>query len=178
MLCQKCGLKEAAVIIETTVFRQKIEEHLCGLCAGDRGPVQPPTTTAQIFNRPGKTLIAAVDDILDDPVWMYLKQMGQVPVLTREREFEIFKQIESAELKAQEVLFQASALGGYLAVLGAKLLNHEERFDRIVIEKKSKSRDAYFRTLPKLVESTQKAEARAVEAWTEHAKAQSHPDRK
>ena len=92
------------------------------------------------------------NDILDDPVRMYLKQMGQVPLLTREQEVEISKRIENAELKAQEALFQASAVGGYIAVLGAKLLNREERFDRIVIDKKIESRDAYFRALPKLVE--------------------------
>ena len=49
------------------------------------------------------------NDILDDPVRMYLKQMGQVPLLTREQEVEISKRIENAELKAQEALFQASA---------------------------------------------------------------------
>ncbi|NIQ93138.1 MAG: RNA polymerase subunit sigma, partial [Desulfuromonadales bacterium] len=36
-------------------------------------------------------------DILDDPVRMYLKQMGQVPLLTREQEVEISKRIETAE---------------------------------------------------------------------------------
>ena len=39
------------------------------------------------------------NDILDDPVRMYLKQMGQVPLLTREQEVEISKRIENAELK-------------------------------------------------------------------------------
>jgi len=118
------------------------------------------------------------NDILDDPVRMYLKQMGQVPLLTREQEVEISKRIENAELKAQEALFHASAVGGYIAVLGAKLLNREERFDRIVIDKKIESRDAYFRTLPKLVETTQKAEAGVAEAWVEQAKARSEPERK
>jgi RNA polymerase primary sigma factor len=33
-------------------------------------------------------------DILDDPVRMYLKQMGQVPLLTRDQEVEISKRIE------------------------------------------------------------------------------------
>ena len=33
----------------------------------------------------------------DDPVRMYLKQMGQVPLLTREQEVEISKRIEDAE---------------------------------------------------------------------------------
>lgn len=36
MLCQKCGLQDATVHLETLVFRQKVEEHLCGLCAGIR----------------------------------------------------------------------------------------------------------------------------------------------
>ena len=38
MLCQKCGLQEATVHFEFKAFRQKIEEHLCILCAGDRAP--------------------------------------------------------------------------------------------------------------------------------------------
>jgi RNA polymerase primary sigma factor len=118
------------------------------------------------------------NDILDDPVRMYLKQMGQVPLLTREQEVEISKRIENAELKAQEALFQAAAIGNYIATLGAKLLNREERFDRIVIDKKIESREGYFKSLPKIVESTQKAEAAAVEAWQEALKARSEADRK
>ncbi len=118
------------------------------------------------------------NDILDDPVRMYLKQMGQVPLLTREQEVEISKRIENAELKAQEALFQAAVIGGYIATLGAKLLNREERFDRIVIDKKIESREGYFKSLPKIVESTQKAEAGAAEAWEEALKARSDADRK
>ncbi len=57
-------------------------------------------------------------------------------------------------------------------------MNREERFDRIVIDKKIESRDAYFRTLPKLVETTQKAEAGVAEAWSEQIKARSEPERK
>jgi RNA polymerase primary sigma factor len=94
---------------------------------------------------------------------MYLKQMGQVPLLTREQEVEISKRIETAELKAQEALFQASAIGGYIAGLGAKLINREERFDRLVIDKKIESREAYFKSLPKLVENTSTAEASVAE---------------
>jgi RNA polymerase primary sigma factor len=117
-------------------------------------------------------------DILDDPVRMYLKQMGQVPLLTREQEVEISKRIENAELKAQTALFEASAVGAYIATLGAKLLTREERFDRIVIDKKIDSREAYFKSLPKLVETTQKAEAGVAEAWQEYLKARTEADRK
>jgi hypothetical protein len=41
-------------------------------------------------------------DILDDPVRMYLKQIGQIPLLTREQEVEISKRIEAAEGLAQD----------------------------------------------------------------------------
>src|SRR5690606_9397504 len=117
-------------------------------------------------------------DILDDPVRMYLKQMGQVPLLTREQEVEISKRIETAELKAQEALFEASIIGGYIAQLGAKLLSREERFDRIVIDKKIESRDAYFKSLPKLVETTQHGEESVSDSWQEYLAAKNEAERK
>jgi len=117
-------------------------------------------------------------DILDDPVRMYLKQMGQVPLLTREQEVEISKRIENAELHAQEALFQAGIVNRHIIALGQKLLNREERFDRIVIDKKIDSREAYFKALPRLVENTQRAEAATDEVWKEYLKARSEPDRK
>lgn len=118
------------------------------------------------------------NDILDDPVRMYLKQMGQVPLLTREQEVEISKRIETAELKAQEALFEAANISKYILTLGTKLLNREERFDRVVIDKKIESRDAYFKNLPKLVEVTQKAEESVAESWTEYLDAKNDAERK
>ena len=118
------------------------------------------------------------NDILDDPVRMYLKQMGQVPLLTREQEVEISKRIETAELRAQEALFQAAAVGRYIATLGTRLLNREERFDRVVIDKKIESRDAYFKALPKLVEGTQRTELGVAEAWDALVKCRTEADRK
>ncbi len=118
------------------------------------------------------------NDILDDPVRMYLKQMGQVPLLTREQEVEISKRIENAELKAQTALFEAAIIGQYLGNLGARLLTREERFDRLVIDKKIESRDAYFKSLPKLVENTQRAEATVADSWAELQKARTDAERK
>ncbi|MBM3873558.1 MAG: RNA polymerase sigma factor RpoD [Verrucomicrobia bacterium] len=118
------------------------------------------------------------NDILDDPVRMYLKQMGQVPLLTREQEVEISKRIEAAELKAQDVLFDASIIARHIISLGTKLLNREERFDRIVIDKKIESRDAYFKGLPRLVELTTKDEGSVAESWEELLAARTEADRK
>ena len=44
-------------------------------------------------------------DILDDPVRMYLKQMGQVPLLTREQEVEISKRIEDNENEVKRIIY-------------------------------------------------------------------------
>jgi len=80
-------------------------------------------------------------DILDDPVRMYLKQMGQVPLLTREQEVEISKRIEDAEIEVQKFLhlfgFTAS---GYLT-LADKLMRGKERFDRVILDKKIEGDD-------------------------------------
>jgi RNA polymerase primary sigma factor len=118
------------------------------------------------------------NDILDDPVRMYLKQMGQVPLLTREQEVEISKRIENAELKAQTALFEAAIIGQYLGTLGEKLLNREDRFDRLVIDKKIESRDIYFKALPKLVEHTKRGEVTVAESWAELQKARTDAERK
>ncbi len=117
-------------------------------------------------------------DILDDPVRMYLKQMGQVPLLTREQEVEISKRIENAELHAQEALFHAGIVSHHIVALGQKLLNREERFDRVVIDKKIDSREAYFKALPKLVEAAQRSEGLVAEGWEEYLHARSEPERK
>jgi RNA polymerase primary sigma factor len=42
---------------------------------------------------------------LDDPVKMYLKQMGSIPLLSRENEINLAKRIEDAEIKFAEALF-------------------------------------------------------------------------
>ena len=47
-------------------------------------------------------------DMLDDPVRMYLKQMGQVPLLSREEEVEISKRIEVAEIAALKRIYAVS----------------------------------------------------------------------
>ena len=45
---------------------------------------------------------------LDDPVKMYLKQMGSIPLLSRENEINLAKRIEEAEHKFAEALYVAA----------------------------------------------------------------------
>jgi RNA polymerase primary sigma factor len=117
-------------------------------------------------------------DILDDPVRMYLKQMGQVPLLTREQEVEISKRIENAEGKAQDVLFSVGLTGPFHVNLADKLVKREERFDRVVVDKKIDSRENYFKNLPKLLETAQRAEELTAKAWSELLEATDEESRK
>ncbi len=89
-------------------------------------------------------------DILDDPVRMYLKQMGQVPLLTREQEVEISKRIEDAEIEVARHLHQFGFVTESYLELADKLNKGKERFDRVILDKKIESRERYMKGLPKL----------------------------
>jgi len=89
-------------------------------------------------------------DILDDPVRMYLKQMGQVPLLTREQEVEISKRIEDAELNVQKHINRFGFIARAYLDLAQKLQEGRERFDRVILDKKIESRERYMKALPKL----------------------------
>jgi RNA polymerase primary sigma factor len=99
-------------------------------------------------------------DILDDPVRMYLNQMGQVALLTREQEVEISKRIEVAEAGVTKIVYSLGFAGKEHIALAEKLLAEppRERFDRVVLEKKVDSRDAHLRSLRKLIEKVRQTD--------------------
>ena len=92
-------------------------------------------------------------DALDDPVRMYLKQMGAVPLLTREQEVEISKRIEAAETELRKLIYRFGFTGKEHLALAEKLLADppRERFDRVVLDKKVASRDTHLKTLHRLL---------------------------
>ncbi|MEC8614254.1 MAG: RNA polymerase sigma factor RpoD [Verrucomicrobiota bacterium] len=125
-----------------------------------------------------KEVRTSQNDILDDPVRMYLKQMGQVPLLTREEEVAISKRIEKAELKAQDALFSTALTLEFQNSIVTKLLNREERFDRVVLDKKIESREAYFNSLPKLLQEAHRIGERIYAAWDSHINASNESNAK
>jgi RNA polymerase primary sigma factor len=121
-----------------------------------------------------KEVRTSQNDILDDPVRMYLKQMGQVALLTREEEVAISKRIEEAEARAQNALFSVSLTAPFQNDIVRKLLTREERFDRVVLDKKIDSREAYFKSLPDLLKESEKLTERIEAAWGD-AETQDNP---
>jgi RNA polymerase primary sigma factor len=98
-------------------------------------------------------------DILDDPVRMYLKQMGQVPLLTREQEVEISKRIEAAELMVKKFINRFGFTFAAHLDLAQKLIEGRERFDRVILDKKIESRERYMKALPRLCGQLERAGA-------------------
>ncbi len=98
-------------------------------------------------------------DILDDPVRMYLKQMGQVPLLTREQEVEISKRIEEAEDMVLKHINRFGFIAQAHLDLATKLIEGRERFDRVILDKKIESRERYMKNLPRLCKQVEQLSA-------------------
>jgi len=108
-------------------------------------------------------------DILDDPVRMYLKQMGQVPLLTREQEVEISKRIEDAENEVKSIIYSFGFSGKEHIALAEKLISEppKERFDRVIVDKKIEGREAHLRELRKLVKNVRELDQAVDEKYAE-----------
>ena len=100
-------------------------------------------------------------DILDDPVRMYLKQMGQVPLLNREQEVEISRRIEEAETEIIGLIYGLGFAGKEHVALAEKLADRppKERFDRVILEKKVDSRERHLRELRRLIPKVREMDA-------------------
>src|SRR5690606_10548536 len=118
-------------------------------------------------------------DILDDPVRMYLKQMGQVPLLTREQEVEISKRIEDAELEAKKIIYSFGFAGKEHIALAEKLVCEppKERFDRVVLDKKVETREAHIRVLRKLMKHVRELDETVDAKYSEWQSASSETKR-
>ncbi|HZL42631.1 MAG TPA: RNA polymerase sigma factor region1.1 domain-containing protein, partial [Verrucomicrobiae bacterium] len=92
-------------------------------------------------------------EILDDPVRMYMNQMGKVPLLTREQEVEICKRIEDAELEMKRIVYSLGFAAKEHIAIAEKLLSEppKERFDRVIVDKQVANRDRHLRNLRMLI---------------------------
>ena len=111
-------------------------------------------------------------DILDDPVRMYLRQMGKVPLLTREQEVEICKRIEAAEEEARRIVHGFGFAAKEYLALADKLLAvpPKERFDRAIIDKFVESRTRHLKLLRGLIRRVRALDRQADDkfaAWQE-----------
>jgi len=106
-------------------------------------------------------------DVLDDPVRMYLRQMGQVPLLTRDQEVEISKRIEDAEAEVQRLVYSFGFTAKEHLALAEKLISvpPKERFDRVIVDNKIEGRERHTRTLIKLLKSVRELDTQVQQAY-------------
>jgi len=69
---------------------------------------------------------------LDDPVKMYLKQMGSIPLLSRENEISLAKRIEEAEMRFAESLFRTAYARKEALKRISQVLNEEINVEDVI----------------------------------------------
>lgn len=87
----------------------------------------------------------------DDPVRMYLKEMGSVPLLSREEEVEISKRIEKAQIQIERIIMRFGYSTAETISIAQYLMQGKERFDKCVAEKEVPNKQEFLNILPKLV---------------------------
>ncbi|MGN0844745.1 MAG: RNA polymerase sigma factor RpoD [Kiritimatiellia bacterium] len=84
----------------------------------------------------------------DDPIRMYLHQMGQVPLLNRDQEIEICMRIEKSEENVRKGFNHFAFAPKLYSEVITLIETQAERFDRIVSDKYIDTRDDYMKQLP------------------------------
>jgi RNA polymerase primary sigma factor len=102
-------------------------------------------------------------DALDDPVQMYLKQVGRVPLLTREQEVDVFRRIEQAAQEMKQLVYGLGFTAKEHAAIAAKLLADppKERYDRIVMDNEAANRERHLKNLRRLVRKMETLDSQA-----------------
>jgi RNA polymerase primary sigma factor len=99
----------------------------------------------------------------DDPVRMYLKEMGAVPLLTREEEVEISKRIEKAQIQIEKIILRFRYSIREAISIALYLMSGKERFDKLIAEKEVADKAQFLALLPKLCD-LMKSEDRLLES--------------
>ncbi len=71
---------------------------------------------------------------MDDPVRMYLRQMGQIPLLTREQEIALAKRIEDSEQDLMRAVYETRAARFEVLEIARKIVADEVNLESIIDE--------------------------------------------
>ncbi|MGZ3732376.1 MAG: RNA polymerase sigma factor [Parachlamydiaceae bacterium] len=95
----------------------------------------------------------------DDPVRMYLKEMGSVPLLSREEEVEISKRIEKAQFQIERIIMRFRYSTREAISIINYLIHNKERFDKCITEKEIINKTEFLALMPKLMDLLKKEDA-------------------
>ena len=94
--------------------------------------IQPKTSTDAEDGEDVDLGAPGVADDTTDPVRIYLREMGSVPLLTREGEVEIARRIERGQLRARKALFRSPMIMRHVLNMGEDLKTGERSIKEIV----------------------------------------------
>jgi len=99
-------------------------------------------------------------DRADDPVRMYLREMGRVPLLTKEQEIMIAKRIEAAERELIEVILNAPYTIKEAQMIAARILAGRLQFNQICDNEDVRFHHRFVKELPEYMERIGEMELR------------------
>ncbi len=89
----------------------------------------------------------------DDPVRMYLREMGRVPLLTKDQEVAIAKRIEAAEEELTALLLSTPYTVKEVQMIAARLLAGRLNYSQITDEEDIRKHHQFVKQLPILMET-------------------------
>ncbi len=89
----------------------------------------------------------------DDPVRMYLREMGRVPLLTKDQEVSIAKRIEAAERELNEVLLSTPYTLKEIQMLAARILAGRLNYSQITENEDVRYHHRFVKDLPDNMEN-------------------------
>ena len=93
---------------------------------------QPETEPEIDFDNDELNLDPGIDNSTDDPVRMYLREMGSIQLLTRSGEVEVAKKIESGNLELIEIFSESNLILLYLNNLSRQLKTQKIKARHVV----------------------------------------------
>ncbi len=88
---------------------------------------------------------------MDDPVKMYLRQMGQIPLVCREEEIRLAKNIELAENKFRQALFDCPRTKKEVLNIANRIVKAELNLEEAIREEPSLNRDKLLKKISLLI---------------------------
>ena len=95
----------------------------------------------------------------DDPVRMYLREMGRVPLLTKDQEVAIAKRIEAAEMELTNLLLSTPYTFKEIQMIAARILAGRLNFAQITENEDPKEHAKFMKALPGYVQTLTTVEA-------------------
>ncbi len=106
---------------------------------------------------------------IDDPVRMYLTQMGEIPLLTREEEIRLAKKIELTRMAFRRKVLENDYCLGQAVVILQQVSDSELPFDRTMRTSSAETlgKEAVNKRLPENIATVRGIAARNAEQWNE-----------